>query len=82
MQKRIQIPSELYTLMAAYIQDHYDADDAERYRRIIRGISEKEDAVIRRNVYSVYKSAHDQETRETARLIYLEKAGIRQNFRW
>lgn len=82
MQKRIQIPFELYSLMTGYILDHYDTDDSERYRRIVRGIGEKEDAVTRHNVYTVYKSAHDQETREIARQIYLDKAGIHRNFRW
>lgn len=82
MHNRIQIPSELYDLMAGYILDHYDADDADRYHRIVRGINEKKDAITRRNVYSVYKTAQDQETKELARQIYLEKAGIRQDFRW
>ena len=82
MQKRIQIRLDQYDLMVAYILDHYDPDDIDRFRRIIRGISEKQEAMNRHNVYSIYKTVNDQETKEIARQMYLDKAGIPTEFRW
>ncbi len=82
MQKRIQIQLELYEMMVAYILDHCDNEDISRYRKIISGIEAKQDAMIRHNIYTAYKSSDNNETKETARRIYLEKAGIRQDFIW
>ena len=82
MQKRIQIRLDQYDLMVAYILDHYDSDDIERFRRIVHGINEKQEAMNRHNVYSIYKTVKDQETKEIARQMYLDKAGIPTEFRW
>ena len=48
----------------------------------MRGIEAKQEAMIRHNVYTIYKSSENDQTRETARQIYLEKAGIRQDLTW
>lgn len=82
MEKRIQIPAALYNLMVEYIQDHYDPDDRQRYNTISVGIKAKQDAEIRRNLYSAYKSQTDPETREMLRQSYLDKAGIPSHGRW
>lgn len=82
MQKRIQIQLELYDLMVEYIREHCDYEDFNRYQRIMRGIEAKQEAMIRHNVYTIYKSSENNQTRETARQIYLEKAGIRQDLTW
>ena len=82
MKKRIQIRNDLYDLMVEYIMDHYDADDMDRYRRIVCGIDEKRKAMARHNVYTIYKSAKDQETKEIARKMYLGEAGIHPDFQW
>lgn len=82
MQKRIQIQYDLYGLMVEYILDHYDANDLDRYHRIVSGIDEKRKAMTRHNVYTVYKMAKDQETKEIARKMYLEEAGIHPDFQW
>ena len=82
MEKRIQIPLALYSLMVDYIQDHYDPDDRQRFMKIRAGIEEKQQADIRRNLYSAYKAASDPETREMLRISYLDKAGIPSHGRW
>lgn len=82
MQKRIQLQIELYDLMVAYIQDHYDAGDIGRYMRIMEGVEEKKDAVLRHMAYTAYKTSPDPEIKETARQIYLENSGIHRDFRW
>lgn len=82
MEKRIQIPQSLYSLMVDYIQDHYDPDDLQRFMRIRNGIEQKQQAEIRRNLYSAYKSVTDPELREMLRTSYLDKAGIPSHGRW
>ena len=82
MEKRIQIPQALYSLMVEYIQDHYDPDDRQRFMRIRNGIEQKQQAKIRRNLYSAYKTETDPETREMLRTSYLDKAGIPSHGRW
>ena len=82
MQKRVQIQSDLFDLMVSYIQDHYDANDRNRYRRIVDGIKEKQEAMARHNVYTVYKTGQDPEMRELARQVYLDKAGVLPDYRW
>ena len=52
MEKRIQIPQALYSLMVEYIQDHYDPGDWQRFMQIQNGIEQKQQAEIRRNLYS------------------------------
>ena len=82
MEKRIQIPLALYSLMVEYILDHYDPDDRQRFMKIHDGIEEKHQAEIRRNLYSAYKAEADPETREMLRISYLDKAGIPSHGRW
>ena len=82
MGKRIQIPLYLYDLMVAYIQDHYDPADRDRFFSIQSGVKAKQDAEIRRNLYSAYKRETDLETREILRVSYLDKAGIPSHGRW
>lgn len=82
MEKRIQLPLSLYELMVAYIQDHYDAADHQRFYKILSGIQAKQDAEIRRNLYSSYKRETDPETREMLRISYLDKSGIHSHGRW
>jgi len=82
MEKRIQIPLALYSLMVEYIQDHYDPGDRQRFMRIRNGIEQKQQAEIRRNLYSAYKAETDPETREMLRVSYLDNAGIPSHGRW
>ena len=82
MNKRIQIPAELYSLMVDYIQDHYDPADSQRFNAISAGIKAKQDAEIRRSLYSAYKTQADPEAREVLRQSYLDKAGVPSHGRW
>ena len=82
MEKRIQLPITLYKLMVAYIQDHYDPEDQQRFGQIVAGLERKRDAEIRRNLYSAYKTESDPETREILRISYLDKAGVSSHGRW
>ena len=82
MSKRIQISRELYDLMVLYIKNHYDPGDIERYKKIVKGIDDKQEAATRHNAYTAYKTDKDPEMREMARQVYLDHVGMRQSFRW
>ena len=82
MEKRIQLPLSLYELMVAYIQDHYDPADQQRFATIQSGIKAKREAEIRRNLYSAYKNEPNPEVREMLRVSYLDKAGVPTHGRW
>ena len=79
MVKRIQIPLELYELMVSYIQSHYDPDDGERFNRIRLGIEARQNAEIRRNLFTGYMTQTEPETREMLRRAYLSEAGIEED---
>ncbi len=82
MEKRIQIPLALYSLMVEYIQDHADPNDYERFMKIRAGIEAKQQAEIRRNLYTAYKTQTDPDLREVLRISYLDKAGVPSHGRW
>jgi hemerythrin-like domain-containing protein len=82
MEKRIQIPASLYEAMVDYIQNHYDPCCKEQYYFIYRGVMNKQEAEIKRNLYSAYKAEKDPDTREMLRQSYLDKAGIPSHGRW
>ena len=81
MTKSVKIPLELYQLMGAYIRDHYDTDDRDRYLRIEAGIREKYNAALRHEYYKIYKTDSSADTREWARQGYLDAAGIHPDWR-
>lgn len=82
MKKSIRLSLELYELMAAYIYDHYDADDRARYLKIDAGIKEKYNAALRHEYYKIYKTDSSADTREWARQEYLDAAGVHPDWRW
>ncbi len=77
-EKSIQIPERLFIEIAQYFL--FDSWDNEQ--SIIKGISEKLEAVVKHDLYTKYKTAPTPEQQEQARQAYLDKAGIKQSFRW
>ena len=49
---------------------------------IKKGLEEKMEAMVRRDLYTKYKTAPTEEEREKARQEYLEKEGMHRSFRW
>ena len=49
---------------------------------IKKGLEEKLEAMVRRDLYTKYKTAPTREEREKARQEYLEKVGMYRSFRW
>lgn len=78
--KNIQIPIEtFYSLCRIFLLDEADEDDYQAIRNVL---SDKLDALVRRETYTVYKTAESPEEREKARRKYLDMVGMRESYRW
>ena len=74
----MQISEELFI---ALLKHHLvEIDDV--LPEIKKGLEEKLGAMVRRDLYTKYKTAPTEEEREKARQEYLEKVGMHQSFRW
>ncbi len=76
--KNVQIPYELFVDLVLYHlngEDDFDED-------IRRGLEQKLDAMLNRQLYSQYKTASTEEQREQARHEYLDRRGVPQSYRW
>ena len=76
--KNIQISEELFFALLKY--HLVEIDDVSP--QIKKGLEEKLEAMVRRDLYTKYKTAPTEEEREMARQEYLEKGGMHRNFRW
>ena len=76
--KNVQIPYELFVNLVLYhLNNEEDFQDDIR-----RGLSQKLDAMLNRQLYSQYKTAPTEEQREQARQEYLDRRGVPQSYRW
>ena len=76
--KNIQISEELFFALLKY---HFvEIDDA--LPEIKKGLEDKLEAMVRRDLYTKYKPAPTEEEREKARQEYLDKVGMHRDFRW
>ena len=82
----VQISEELFFKILRYhslydIQEPHELD--ELHQEITKEIEKKLDALATRQLYSKYKDKTlTAEEREKARQEYLDKRGIRADFRW
>ncbi len=76
--KNIQISEELFFMLVKY--HLLEVDDF--LPEIKKGLEEKLEALVRRELYTKYKTAKTEEEREQARKKYLDKVGIQKDFRW
>ena len=49
---------------------------------IEKALMEKLDSMVKRQLYTTFKTAPNEEEREKARQEYLDKCGMHENFRW
>lgn len=76
--KNVQIPYELFADLVLYrLKGEDDLDEDIR-----RGLEQKLDAMLNRQLYSQYKTAPTEEQRERARQEYLDRRGVPQSYRW
>ncbi|MCM1223428.1 MAG: complexin-2 [Lachnospiraceae bacterium] len=72
--KNVQISQELFfALMKYFILGQEELQ---------KGLEEKFDAMVMRDLYTKYKSAPTKEEKEKARREYLDRRGIPESFRW
>ena len=76
--KNVQIPYELFVDLVLY---HLNGED-DLDEDIRRGLEQKLDAMLNRQLYSQYKTAPTEEQREQARQEYLDRRGVPQSYRW
>ena len=69
--KSVQIPYDLFVALVGY-HLAYDDDYAEK---ILQGLKQKLDALVRHELYAKYKTAPAAEERDQARQEYLDKRG-------
>ena len=76
--RNVQISEKLFFALLKY--HLVEMDDV--LPEIKKGLEEKLEAMIRRDLYTKYKTASTEEEREKARQEYLEKVGMHRDFRW
>ena len=75
---QVQIPKDL---LLALFQYHL-AGNGEYQPEIEKALMEKLDSMVKRQLYTTFKTASTEEEREKARQEYLDKCGMHENFRW
>lgn len=76
--KSVQISFELFRALVMY----HLVENSDYAEVIEKGLQDKMDAVIRRELYSKSKIAENEEEREKARIEYLDMRGVPESFRW
>ena len=76
--KQVQISEELFMLLLKY----HLMDIEECQPEIQKGLEQKLDKMVKRQLYTTYKTASTEEKCEKARQEYLDKRGICGDFRW
>lgn len=76
--KNMQISEQLFLALMKY--HLLEMDDV--LPEIRKGLEEKLEAMVKRDLYTKYKTAPTEEEREKARQEYLEKVGMHWSFRW
>lgn len=76
--KNIQISEQLFfALLKYHLMDMEDV-----LPEIRKGLELKMEAMVKRELYTKYKTAPTEEERENARQEYLDKVGVHRDFRW
>ena len=76
--KNVQISQELFFDLVRF----HLLEREELSIEIQKGLEAKLEAMVKRELYTKYKTAPTEEEREQARKEYLDKVGIHKNFRW
>ena len=79
--KNILLEYDLFIDLYVYACRHSERDDLQ-FKRLYAGVRKKLDAMMRHDLYSLYKSGADEETRAKARQEYLDAIGLSDSFRW
>ena len=78
--KYIQISESLFSALVKYHLLEIEQENISL--GIKKGLEEKLETIVRRELYTKYKTAPTEGEREKARQEYLEKVGIQKKFQW
>ena len=78
--KYIQISESLFSALVKYHLLEIEQENVSL--EIKKGLEEKLETIVRRELYTKYKTAPTEGEREKARHEYLEKVGIQKKFQW
>jgi hypothetical protein len=76
--RNVQISEELFFALMKY----FLLEQEELQPKIRKGLEQKLDALVMRELYTKYKTAPTEEERERARMEYLDRRGVPDSFRW
>lgn len=76
--KNIQISEQLFFSLVRY---HLVEMESE-LPQIKKGLMDKMETMVMRELYTKYKTAPTEEEKEKARQEYLDKRGVPDSFRW
>lgn len=76
--KQVQIPEMLFIALVKY----HLCDMPSEATAIKNGLENKLDSMVKRQLYTTYKTAQTEQDREQARKEYLDRIGMRDSFRW
>lgn len=76
--KNVQISQELFFDLVRF----HLLEMEELLPEIQKGLDAKLEAMVKRELYTKYKTAPTEEDREQARKEYLDKVGVHRDFRW
>ena len=79
--EKIQIDFNFFIDLYIYAYRHADPDDLQ-YQRIENAFMGKIDSMMRREMYTMYKTGATEEDRRKAREKYLDSIGLLESFRW
>lgn len=79
--KSVQLELSLFIDLYVYAVRHAEVDDLQ-YERIRTGVRQKINAMMRHDLYSLYKVGASPEVRKKARKEYLDAIGLFDEFRW
>lgn len=79
--RNILLDYDLFVDLYVYACRHSEQDDLQ-FKRLYAGVRRKLEAMMRHDLYSLYKSGADEEIRAKARQEYLDLIGLSDSFRW
>lgn len=79
--RNILLDYDLFVDLYVYACRHSEQDDLQ-FKRLCAGVKRKLEAMMRHDLYSLYKSDADEKIRAKARQQYLDAIGLSDSFRW
>lgn len=79
--KEIRIDYDLFADLYVYACRHPESDDLQ-FKRLCSGVKHKLEAMMRHDLYTLYKTGASQEKRSMARREYLDAIGLPGCWQW